>query len=93
MDGEAAGVEGIVNATLAPLDACALWHPGIPSAIHLTHAVGKRGKRFLRRHCTVCRAMYAKKRVQTDTRPVAVQPYGVVRLCWDAPEMVLGEVT
>lgn len=82
----------LLNATPLPLAACADWHPGIPSQIRLTHAVGKRGKHFLRRHCTVCRAMFAKKRVQTDTRPAMLAAYGVVRLTWQAPEMLAGEV-
>jgi hypothetical protein len=71
---------------------CPRWHPGIPSQIRLTSGVGARGKPFQRRHCTLCRALFAKQRVQRNTRKLALEPYGVAmgvcRLGWAAPELV-----
>jgi hypothetical protein len=74
------------------LASCAHWHPGIPSQIRILHGVGSKGKPFLRRHCRVCRGMYAKQRHNTDTRKLPLAPYGValgvVRLGWAAPELM-----
>lgn len=69
---------------------CARWHPNQPSQIRLTSGIGSQGTPFQRRHCTLCRALFAKERVQRNTRKLQPQPYGialgVVRLSWPAPE-------
>lgn len=79
----------VVN--MSPLTSCAKWHPGEASDIRLCHGVGPKGKPFMRRHCAVCRGLYARRRYQRDTRPIALEPYGpamgVMRLNWAPPEM------
>lgn len=77
---------------LPSLSSCARWHPNQPSQIRLTNGVGACGKPFQRRHCTLCRALFAKQRSQRNTRALPVEPYGialgVMKLGWDAPELV-----
>lgn len=78
--------------TPASLPSCNRWHPSQPSDIHLVHGVGARGTPFQRRHCAVCRGLYAQRRHQRDTRALPVRPYGlalgVVRLGWKVPELL-----
>lgn len=74
----------------APLPSCLRHHPGVPSAIRLSHAVGSRGNPFMRRYCSVCRAIMDELRSVNTQRPVPLPDYGlalgVMRLSWSAPE-------
>lgn len=78
--------------TLDPIASCANWHPNQPSQIRLTSHTGPLGKPFQRRHCALCRELYAKHRHQGRVTSRVLEPYGialgVVRLGWAVPERV-----
>lgn len=76
------------------LPACAKNHPNIPSDIKVTVCTRVDGTTFERPYCTLCteitsQAQAAERRGRGRGADSPVKGYGVLRLGWAAPEMLL----
>lgn len=77
------------------LPSCERNHPGVASDIKLVLCTNDAGTTFPRRTCTVCKMTIARARREKEAAercaavPHPLVPYGVVRLSWTPPEVLL----
>jgi hypothetical protein len=78
------------NTAPQSLPACAKNHPGVESVIEVRICTRIGAAPYKRARCTVCAEIAAKRGQQASS---AVEGYGVVRLDWVPPEMVLAAIS